>query len=65
MAIKHQGSRFMLVEHDITDICVGMYIVEITVSKNKYRLAKPGLLENELVIDALKRKSRKTPHRPQ
>jgi HD-GYP domain-containing protein (c-di-GMP phosphodiesterase class II) len=57
MAIKHQGSRFMLVEHDITDICVGMYIVEITVSKNKYRLAKPGLLENELVIDALKRKS--------
>lgn len=47
----------MLVEHDIADICVGMYIVEITVSKQKYRLAKPAMLENELVIDALKRKS--------
>ncbi|MBB1270726.1 HD-GYP domain-containing protein [Shewanella sp. SR44-3] len=47
----------MLVEHDISDVRVGMYIIEITVPKNKFRLAKQGWLENERIIDALKSKS--------
>jgi HD-GYP domain-containing protein (c-di-GMP phosphodiesterase class II) len=46
----------MLVEHEITDVCIGMYVVEITSPKGKFRLAKQGWLENELVIDALKHK---------
>ncbi|ABE55679.1 metal dependent phosphohydrolase [Shewanella denitrificans OS217] len=47
----------MLVEHDISDVRVGMYIIEITVPKNKFRLAKQGWLDNERIIDALKSKS--------
>lgn len=47
----------MLVEHDISDLSVGMYIVEITVPKNKYRLTQPGWVESEQVIQALKAKS--------
>jgi HD-GYP domain-containing protein (c-di-GMP phosphodiesterase class II) len=47
----------MLVEHDIADIRVGMYVIEITEPKNKFRLTNPTWIENELVIEALKRKS--------
>ena len=47
----------MLIEHDITDVCVGMYVVEITEPKDTFSLTKPGVLKNERVIEALKRKS--------
>jgi len=47
----------MLIEHDITDVCVGMYVVEITEPKDTFSLAKPGVLKSERVIEALKRKS--------
>ena len=47
----------MLIEHDITDVCVGMYVVEITEPKDTFSLTKPGVLKSEKVIEALKRKS--------
>ncbi|WP_351124160.1 HD domain-containing phosphohydrolase [Shewanella sp. T24-MNA-CIBAN-0130] len=47
----------MLIEHDITDVCVGMYVVEITEPKDTFSLTKPGVLNNARVIEALKRKS--------
>lgn len=47
----------MLIEHDIADVCVGMYVVEITEPKDTFSLAKPGVLKSERVIEALKRKS--------
>ena len=47
----------MLIEHDITDVCVGMYVVEITEPKDTFSLTKPGVLKSERVIEELKRKS--------
>ena len=47
----------MLIEHDITDVRVGMYVVEITEPKDTFSLTKPGVLKSERVIEALKRKS--------
>nr|WP_315903016.1 DUF3391 domain-containing protein [Shewanella sp. KJ10-1] len=47
----------MLIEHDITDVRVGMYVVEITEPKDTFTLTKPGVLKSERVIEALKRKS--------
>ncbi|MGB6137655.1 MAG: DUF3391 domain-containing protein, partial [Shewanella sp.] len=47
----------MLIEHDITDVRVGMYVVEITEPKDTFTLTKPGVLKSERVIEALRRKS--------
>ncbi|WP_137226987.1 HD-GYP domain-containing protein [Shewanella sp. MEBiC00475] len=47
----------MLIEHNIADVCVGMYVVEITEPKDTFSLTKPGVLKSERVIEALKRKS--------
>jgi hypothetical protein len=47
----------MLIEHDITDVCVEMYVIEIIEPKDTFSLTKIGLLKNERVIEALRQKS--------
>ncbi|QSX41712.1 HD-GYP domain-containing protein [Shewanella cyperi] len=46
----------MLKEHNIAEVSVGMYVVEITAPKDKFRLRSQGWLESERVIEALRRK---------
>tara|TARA_R110001583_G_scaffold1609_4_gene12587 strand:+ start:1971 stop:3188 length:1218 start_codon:yes stop_codon:yes gene_type:complete len=47
----------MLIEHNITDVDVGMYVVEITEPKDMFSLTKPGVIKSKRVIEALKQKS--------
>lgn len=46
----------MIVELDISDLKVGMYVVGISVPKGKFKLASETWITDRRVIDALKRK---------
>ena len=46
----------MIVELSISDLTVGMYVVDITVPKDKFTLASETWISEQRVIDALKRK---------
>ncbi|QYK02880.1 HD-GYP domain-containing protein [Shewanella psychrotolerans] len=46
----------MIVELSISDLTVGMYVVDITVPKDKFTLARETWISEQRVIDALKRK---------
>lgn len=46
----------MKVELDVSELAVGMYVVEITQPKNKFQLAEQGWITKQQVIDGFKRK---------
>ncbi len=41
----------MIVEQSISEVCVGMYILDITSSKGKFHLVKEGWIESENIIE--------------
>ncbi|MCG9713570.1 HD-GYP domain-containing protein [Shewanella insulae] len=46
----------MIVELDVSELAVGMYVVEITQPINKFQLAEQGWITKQQVIDGFKRK---------
>lgn len=46
----------MIVEQDITNVQVGMYVLDIIYPKGKFHLTKATWLENESVIESLRSK---------
>ncbi len=46
----------MIVEQRISEVCVGMYILDITSPKGKFHLAKAGWIENENIIKGFRSK---------
>ncbi|GIU39507.1 HD-GYP domain-containing protein [Shewanella colwelliana] len=46
----------MIVERDISQLSVGMYIVDISFPKDRFRLSSQGWVEDERIINALKAK---------
>ncbi|WP_019613084.1 HD-GYP domain-containing protein [Psychromonas ossibalaenae] len=46
----------MIIEKNISEIRVGMYLVDITLPKGKFKLTEAGLIENETIIDRFKNK---------
>ncbi len=46
----------MIVEQSISEVCVGMYILEITAPKDKFNLTKAGWIESEKIIKEFQRK---------
>ena len=46
----------MIVELNVSELAVGMYVVEITEPKNKFHLAEQGWIAKQQVIDGFKRK---------
>lgn len=46
----------MLIELPISKLTVGMYVIDITYPKDKFRLSSEGWLEHQAIIDALKKK---------
>ena len=50
------GVQFMIVEQSISEVCVGMYILEITAPKDKFNLTKAGWIESEKIIKEFQRK---------
>lgn len=46
----------MNIELHVDELCVGMYIIDITAPEGKFNLAKVGWLESESIINSLKAK---------
>ncbi|MEC4724723.1 HD-GYP domain-containing protein [Shewanella sp. D64] len=46
----------MIVEQDISNVRVGMYVLDITYPKGKFHLTKPSWLDSERVIEGLRNK---------
>ncbi|WP_019614907.1 HD-GYP domain-containing protein [Psychromonas ossibalaenae] len=46
----------MIVEQRISEVCVGMYILDITSPKGKFHLAKAGWIENEQILKGFRNK---------
>lgn len=46
----------MIIEQNISDVCLGTYILDITMPKGKFTLAGPGWIESEKLIEEFKKK---------
>ncbi|WP_028863044.1 HD-GYP domain-containing protein [Psychromonas aquimarina] len=46
----------MIIEKNISELRIGMYLLDITVPKGKFKLTEAGLIENETIIERFKNK---------
>lgn len=46
----------MIVEKNISEVCIGMYLLEITQPKGKFQLTEAGIIRNSAILDGFKAK---------
>jgi len=46
----------MIVEKNLSEVCIGMYLLDITQPKGKFQLTEPGIIKNRTIIEGFKAK---------